>query len=217
MIQGEIRTITPEISALDSTIKTHDSFCSSLYRQGRHLGNEIRELGNQQVVWESGMKMGNERLAKLKDEWTEWRSRLVQAMPKITTSLPTNPVAELSADTLMDLQSEAIVASVVQEVSADTQAFTEVPSILVAEPLLGTEREDESWKPSKCKFESLRKIKNGEEESCGLALSLSLHHYPNNSTQRSNTSANSVNEPIFSSYSEKHSVNLDLSIALCSQ
>ncbi|KAJ8574258.1 hypothetical protein K7X08_026063 [Anisodus acutangulus] len=76
---------------------------------------------------------------------------------------------------------------------------------------------DESWKSSKCTFESLRKIKNGEEESCGLALSLSLHHYPNNSTQRSNTSANSVNEPIFSSYSENHSVNLDLSIALCSQ
>ncbi|XP_059281493.1 putative Myb family transcription factor At1g14600 isoform X3 [Lycium ferocissimum] len=75
---------------------------------------------------------------------------------------------------------------------------------------------DDNWKSSeKCKFESLRKIKNGEEEdSYGLALSLSLHH-PNNSTPRIDTSA-STNEAI-SSYSEKHSVNLDLSIALCSK
>ncbi|XP_059281492.1 putative Myb family transcription factor At1g14600 isoform X2 [Lycium ferocissimum] len=77
-------------------------------------------------------------------------------------------------------------------------------------------QQDDNWKSSeKCKFESLRKIKNGEEEdSYGLALSLSLHH-PNNSTPRIDTSA-STNEAI-SSYSEKHSVNLDLSIALCSK
>ncbi|KAK4371827.1 hypothetical protein RND71_007211 [Anisodus tanguticus] len=67
-------------------------------------------------------------------------------------------------------------------------------------------QQDENWKSSKkCKFENLRKRKNGEEEkeeSCGLALSLSLHH-PYNSTQRSNTSTNSINEAIFSSYRDK--------------
>ncbi|XP_019258513.1 PREDICTED: putative Myb family transcription factor At1g14600 isoform X3 [Nicotiana attenuata] len=79
-------------------------------------------------------------------------------------------------------------------------------------------QEDENWKSSKKrKFESLR---NGEEEedSCRLSLSLSLHHP---CAQRSTTSA-STNEAISSysdcnywnSSSEKHSLNLDLSIAL---
>lgn len=85
-------------------------------------------------------------------------------------------------------------------------------------------QEDENWKSSKKrKFDqSLRKIKNGEEEeeedSCRLSLSLSLHHPCG---QRSSTSA-STNEAISSysdcnywnSFSEKHSLNLDLSIAL---
>ncbi|KAK4366840.1 hypothetical protein RND71_014720 [Anisodus tanguticus] len=86
-------------------------------------------------------RAGSERLAKLENEWTEWKRHLVQAMSKITTPLPADHVAELSVDTIMDLQSEAIVASVVQEVSIDTQAFTEAPSTVVTEPLLGAERE----------------------------------------------------------------------------
>ncbi|XP_070044706.1 putative Myb family transcription factor At1g14600 isoform X2 [Nicotiana tomentosiformis] len=80
-------------------------------------------------------------------------------------------------------------------------------------------QEDENWKSSKKrKFERLRKIKNGEEEeedSCRLSLSLSLQHP---CAQRSSTSA-STNEAIsdcnhWNSSSEKHSLNLDLSIAL---
>ncbi|KAJ8568909.1 hypothetical protein K7X08_032606 [Anisodus acutangulus] len=47
---------------------------------------------------------------------------------------------ELSADILMDLQYEAIAAFVVQEVSTYTLTFTEAPSTVVAEPLLGAEK-----------------------------------------------------------------------------
>lgn len=90
----------------------------------------------------------------------------------------------------------------------------------------------------KCKFEGSRKIENaGEEEEekedgdCRLSLALSVHHP---SIQRSNTSStiSEISEAISSysgsnlnhheyhwlSSSEKHSViNLDLSIALCSE
>ncbi|KAK4367532.1 hypothetical protein RND71_011324 [Anisodus tanguticus] len=75
-IQAEIRTITPEISVVDSTIKIHDSSRSSLFRQDRHLDNEIQELGNQQVVWELDMKMDNEQLSQLENECAEWRGKL---------------------------------------------------------------------------------------------------------------------------------------------
>ncbi|KAJ8536895.1 hypothetical protein K7X08_035296 [Anisodus acutangulus] len=105
------------------------------------LDNKIRELGNQQVVWERDQKAGSERLAKLENEWTAWKICPVQAMPTITTPLPADPIAELSADTFMDLQSKAIATSVIQEVSIDTQAFTEASSTVVVEPLLGAERE----------------------------------------------------------------------------
>ncbi|KAK4374789.1 hypothetical protein RND71_005466 [Anisodus tanguticus] len=113
-VQAEIGAITLAICALDSAISTHDSSHSSLFRQSLQLDNKIWELGNQHVVWELDQKVGSEHLAKLKNEWTAWKSRLVQEMPTITTPLPTDLIAELSADTLMDLQSEAIVASIIQ-------------------------------------------------------------------------------------------------------
>ncbi|KAK4360092.1 hypothetical protein RND71_022321 [Anisodus tanguticus] len=102
-IQAEIGAITPAIGSLDSAISAYDSSRSSLFRYILQLDNKIRELGNQQVVWELDQKVGSERLAKLENEWTAWKSHLVQAMPTITTPLPADPVAELSADTLMDL------------------------------------------------------------------------------------------------------------------
>ncbi|KAK4356613.1 hypothetical protein RND71_025584 [Anisodus tanguticus] len=139
-IQAKVRVITSTIGTLDSAIGAHDSSRSSLFRQSLQLDNKIRELGNQQVVWELDQRAGSEWLAKLENEWTEWKSRLVQAMSKITTPLPADPVAELSADTLMDLQFETIVAYVFQEVLVDTQDFTEAPSTVVAEPLMGAER-----------------------------------------------------------------------------
>ncbi|KAK4343560.1 hypothetical protein RND71_036654 [Anisodus tanguticus] len=104
------------------------------------LDNKIQELDNQQVVWELDQKVACERLANLENECTAWKRRLVQAMLTITTLLPADHVAEFSANTLMDLQSEDIASSVVQEVSADTQAFNEAPSIVVVEPLLGAEK-----------------------------------------------------------------------------
>ncbi|KAJ8560279.1 hypothetical protein K7X08_004337 [Anisodus acutangulus] len=102
---------------------------------------EAHPTDDSEVVWELDQKAGSERLAKLENGWSTWKSRLVQAMPISTTLLPADHVVELSADTLMDLQSEAITISVVQEVSADTQAFTEATSTVVAKPLLGAERE----------------------------------------------------------------------------
>ncbi|KAK4347904.1 hypothetical protein RND71_034243 [Anisodus tanguticus] len=70
----------------------------------------------------------------------------------MTTPLPIDFVAQLSADILVDLQSEAIIDSVTQEVlseaeqqpydtlEVDTQAFIEIPSVVVAEPLLDAEK-----------------------------------------------------------------------------
>ncbi|GMP92673.1 hypothetical protein CsSME_00042802 [Camellia sinensis var. sinensis] len=89
-------------------------------------------------------------------------------------------------------------------------------------------QEDQQCASSKrCKFDNSRNGHAEEEEAdgCGLSLLLSLHHP---SAQRSNASWTSdMSEAISSSYSrpnfndcsgsssEKHSINLDLSIALC--
>ncbi|KAK4370153.1 hypothetical protein RND71_009628 [Anisodus tanguticus] len=139
--EAEIGAITPAIDALDSAISAYDSSRSSLFRQSLQLDNKIQDLDSQQVVWELDHKIGNERLANLENEWIVWKSRLVQTMPTITAPSPADLVTELSADTLMDLPSEAVITSIVQEVSADTQAFTETPSTVVVESLLGVERE----------------------------------------------------------------------------
>ncbi|KAA8532380.1 hypothetical protein F0562_032365 [Nyssa sinensis] len=82
----------------------------------------------------------------------------------------------------------------------------------------------------RCKFDNSGNGHHAEDEEeaaggcCGLSLSLALHHP---STQRSNASSTSEISEAFSSYSrsnftdcsgsssEKHSINLDLSIALC--
>ncbi|KAK4357415.1 hypothetical protein RND71_023025 [Anisodus tanguticus] len=129
-IQAEIGAIILAIDVLDSAIGTHDSCRSSLFWQSLQLDNKIRELDNQQTVWEMDQSAGSEWLSKLEIEWNKWKIRVVQAMPKITTLLLAHHVGELSADTLMDLQSKAIIASVVQEVSDDTQAFTETMKYL---------------------------------------------------------------------------------------
>ncbi|MCD7471484.1 hypothetical protein HAX54_011938 [Datura stramonium] len=94
--------------------------------------------------------------------------------------------------------------------------------------------QESNWDSSKrCKFEGSGKIENGggegeDNDECGLSLSLSLHRP---STQRSNASSSIISEisETISSYSagsnlnhqyhwlsssEKHSVNLNLSIAL---
>ncbi|KAK4374727.1 hypothetical protein RND71_005404 [Anisodus tanguticus] len=121
------------------------------------------------VVWELDHKAGSERLAQLENEWTVWKNRLAQATPTLparsfevasegtyssvmATLLSVYPVAQLSVDILMDLQSEGITASVTQDVlptaeqqpedilAADTQVFSEIPSVVVAEPLLDAER-----------------------------------------------------------------------------
>ncbi|KAJ8541706.1 hypothetical protein K7X08_002522 [Anisodus acutangulus] len=131
-IQLEIKAITLSMGALKSTIKAQDSSYSSLFRQGSHLDNKIRELGNQHVVWELDQKAGSERLAQLENDWTAWKNILAQATPTLsaslstvvsdgtyfsvmTTLLPIDFVTQLSADILMDLQSKDIAASVPQE------------------------------------------------------------------------------------------------------
>ncbi|KAK4370135.1 hypothetical protein RND71_009610 [Anisodus tanguticus] len=114
-IQAGIKAITPAICALESTIKAQDSSRSSLFWQGPHLDNKIHELGTQQVVWELDQKEGSKRLAQLENEWTVWKNRLAQATP----TLP-------ATDILIDLQFEAIAASVTQ--------------VVVAEPLLDAEK-----------------------------------------------------------------------------
>uniref|UniRef100_A0A5B7CDX2 HTH myb-type domain-containing protein n=1 Tax=Davidia involucrata TaxID=16924 RepID=A0A5B7CDX2_DAVIN len=88
-------------------------------------------------------------------------------------------------------------------------------------------QEDKKCASSKrCKFDNSGNghAEDDEAGGCGLSLSLSLHHP---STQRSNASSTSEISEAFSSYarsnfndcsgssSEKHSINLDLSIALC--
>ncbi|KAK4374750.1 hypothetical protein RND71_005427 [Anisodus tanguticus] len=123
-----------DLFALHRTTK--DSHDESL-----QLDNKIQELGNHHVVLELDQRADSKRLAKLEDEWNVWKNHLIQAMPIITSPPPADLIAELSADTLMDLPPEAVVASVDQEVSTDTQAFTEAPSTIVVEPLLGAERE----------------------------------------------------------------------------
>ncbi|KAK4341157.1 hypothetical protein RND71_039658 [Anisodus tanguticus] len=137
-----------DLFALHRTVKDiHDEVVAALQHLGslRHEKNRIQTSFNE-VVWELDQKVGSERLAKLENEWTVWKSHLVQAMLTITTTLPADPVAELSADTLMDLQSEAIATSVNSECrsnlgTADTQAFMEAPSTVVVEPLLGAKNE----------------------------------------------------------------------------
>ncbi|KAK4374689.1 hypothetical protein RND71_005366 [Anisodus tanguticus] len=139
--EAEIGAITSAIGVLDSAISAHDSSRFSLFWQSLQLDSKIQELGNQQMVWKLNQKAGSEWLANLENEWNAWKSRLVQAIPTITAPSPVDHVAELSADTLMDLPSVAVISSVVQEVSANSQAFTEAPSTVVDEPSLGAERE----------------------------------------------------------------------------
>ncbi|KAK4351392.1 hypothetical protein RND71_030705 [Anisodus tanguticus] len=74
-----------------------------------------------------------EWLAQLENEWTVWKNRLTQATTALhasffevasegtyssvmATPLPVDPVAQLSTDILMDLQSEGITTSGTQEV-----------------------------------------------------------------------------------------------------
>ncbi|KAK4348241.1 hypothetical protein RND71_034580 [Anisodus tanguticus] len=169
LIQVEIKAINLAIGTLESTIKAQDSSRSSLFWHDIHLDNKIRELGNQHVAWELDQKVGSERLAQLENEWTACKNRLDQATPTLpasffevvsegtyssvmTTPFPVDPVAQLSADILIDLQSETIASSVTQEVLSEfeqqpddtlavgTQAFTETPSVVVDEPLLDAER-----------------------------------------------------------------------------
>ncbi|KAK4342675.1 hypothetical protein RND71_038491 [Anisodus tanguticus] len=105
----------------------HDEAVAAL----QHLGSLLQKKKHIQTFFNE--KVGSERLAQLENEWTVWKNRLTQATPTLpasfskvasegtyysvmATHLPVDPVAQLSTDILMDLQSEGIAASVTQEV-----------------------------------------------------------------------------------------------------